>query len=103
MFKTKLMIGLVAAALSTNAAAQALSVQVSSAGLDLNSSAGIAALDNRIDAAVQQVCGEPSMLSQRNAVKNCRAAARAQAQAQRSVILARAQAGSNRTLIAASR
>ena len=103
MFKTKLTIGLVAAALSTNAVAQSQSVTVSYGDLDLTTSAGIAAFDSRIDAAVERVCGQPSMLSQRNAVSNCRAAARAQAQSQRSVLLARAQAGKNGTLIASSR
>lgn len=103
MSKITLTLALVAATFAAPVVAQQRSVEVVYSDLNLNTSAGIAAFDRRINAAVGQACGQPVNLGQHNAVRNCRAGAYAQAMSQRSLILARAQTGNSPLRIAAAR
>ena len=63
------------------------------ADLDLRNPEGVDALDRRIRAAVQSLCGDASDtdLEGRNAVRQCRAEIRAAAVAQRDVAIAAAR------------
>ena len=82
-----------AASAAISAPAIAQTRVVSYADLDLSSSAGQAALDNRIDNAIRQVCGSawPLDLQSQNEVRRCRSQTRADIQAQRNDALAQAQ------------
>lgn len=92
MSKTQFAIALAAATLALPAAAQQRQVVVGYADLNLNTRAGIAALDSRLEAAVRRICGPDSrQLSEHQQMLDCRAATRARAQTRRSVILAQAQ------------
>jgi UrcA family protein len=63
---------------------------ISLAGLDLGTPSGLATLDRRAEAAIQRVCGGayPLELQGRDAVRRCRAVARADYGRQRSALLA---------------
>ena len=74
MNKSIALISVLAAALASPAQAQEQSVTVSYGDLDLTSDTGVARFDNRIDAAVGQVCGDrigPMPLSTARAVRKC--------------------------------
>lgn len=73
MFKFTVPLVLVAA-LAGTAHAQEISVPVDYSDLDLTSASGVARLDDRIDSAVDQVCGETlgqKSLSERLAIRSC--------------------------------
>jgi UrcA family protein len=84
---------LAGAAFAAPAAASSEGVQVSYAGLDLTTPAGIAALDARLERAVRYVCGAPfpADLQTQSQVRRCRASTLASFQAQRGDALAAAQ------------
>ena len=87
-------LALVAAAIAaTPAAASQGDRRVSYADLDLASPAGVAALDQRLERAVRQVCGSPWPvdLRGRRDIERCRAETRATVQARRSDALAQAR------------
>ena len=77
-----------AASLAAPAAAEEVSVIVSYADLDLSSPAGSAAFDARIAAAIKEVCARPDVrdLKARTAWQECKAAARASAKEQISML-----------------
>ncbi len=106
--KTMLTIAaLLAASLATTAPAQAdpttISLGVHYADLDLNSEAGIRALDRRISNAAATACGIPSSADRdgKRAVKQCRAEARERAASQRQVAIALSRGATVTTLAAA--
>ena len=97
------------AALATSFAVPAVSqpaasatIAVHTADLDLRSPAGLAALDRRINAAIEIACGDLSDvdLHGKNVAQRCRTATRAQAAAQRSNAVALARRGGGTTLAA---
>ncbi|HEV2816454.1 MAG TPA: UrcA family protein [Allosphingosinicella sp.] len=73
-----------AAAIATPAAAQADSVTIGYGDLNLASQAGRAVLDQRIDGAARQLCGEfsPLELKMLTLSRTCRASVHADARAQ---------------------
>ena len=77
-------------------------IAVHTADLDLTSPAGIAALDHRIQAAVELACGDLSDvdLHGKNVAQRCRAETRAQAAAQRANAIALARRAGGTTLAA---
>ena len=80
-------------AFAVPAIAETARVPVSYSGLDLTTPAGVAALDARIENAVQEICGQPfpAGLQSRFAVQRCQAEARSSVQSQRATALAQAQ------------
>jgi UrcA family protein len=80
-------------AFAVPAIAETARVPVSYSGLDLTTPAGVAALDARIENAVQEICGQPfpASLQSRFAIRRCQDEARASVQSQRSSALAQAQ------------
>jgi UrcA family protein len=84
---------LLAAAIPANAQAQQghpATVRVSTADLNLSSPAGVAALDRRIDRAIDTVCpaSQSGDFTEKLAVKNCRNATAANVALQREQALA---------------
>ena len=77
------------ASIATPAAAETVSVTVNFEDLDLTSPAGVATLDQRIAAAVEQVCAkaEPRLLWGKMAWEECKAASLADAKRQQSAIV----------------
>ena len=85
MFRsTFLALAAAAAAIATPAAAQGDSITIGYGDLNLASQAGRAALDQRIDGAARQLCGEFSPLELKGMALNraCRAGVLADARAQ---------------------
>ena len=94
MAKYFIIIPLLAASLAASAQAQELSARVGYADLDLASDAGVARFDQRIDAAVEQVCGDrlgQQALSATMAIRKCSRDTRAGVAAPREVAIARAR------------
>ena len=94
MTKTFALIPLLAASLAASAQAQELSVRVGYGDLDLASDAGVARFDRRIDAAIEQVCGDglgQRPLSKVLAILKCSRDTRSDVAAPREVAIARAR------------
>jgi UrcA family protein len=78
---------------------------VSYADLDLSSPAGVAAFDQRIDAAVTQVCGrvEGYDLTARRKMENCQRDARSKIEATRNALVASAQNKAGKSVVLAAK
>ena len=93
MTKSFAIIPLLAVSLAASAQAQEQSVRVGYGDLDLASDAGVARFDQRIDVAIEQVCGDrmgQQALSAAMAIRKCSRDTRADV-APREVAIARAR------------
>lgn len=94
MTKSFAIIPLLAVSLAAPAQAQEQSVRVGYGDLDLASDAGVARFDQRIDVAIEQVCGDrmgQQALSAAMAIRKCSRDTRADVAAPREVAIARAR------------
>ena len=93
MTKLFVLVPLLAGALSVSAQAQEVSVTVGFGDLDLTTETGVAHFDQRIDAAVEQVCGDrmgQKALSAVLAIRKCAREAQADIASPRQIAIDRA-------------
>ena len=94
MTKSIVLFPLLAAALSISAQAQEVSISVGYGDLDLASAGGVARLDQRIDAAVDTVCGDTlgqQPLSRVMAIRRCSKETRADVAGPRQIAISKAR------------
>lgn len=99
--KTAALISFAALSIALPAAAETISVKVSYAGLDLNSTAGIAEFDRRISRAVKSICSEADRTFVRNEYRRCTREAHASGLTQKDRVIALVRLANDRQQLAA--
>lgn len=99
--KTAALISFAALFIAPPAAAETISVKVSYAGLDLNSTAGVAEFDRRISRAVKTICGDADRTYLRNEHRRCTREANASGSTQKDRVIALVRLANDRQQLAA--